>query len=202
MAGQLGSPLSPSAPADPGNIKNPEQRKRQEEDNLLFGQAIQKWNQHDYGEAIRLFRQLRDEHPDSPWAGEAELHVGCANQFQGSWTEARSSFEWILAHHEKGSDIYQKAKLRRSVLHIDQGQFDEAIASFRQMLETEGDWGRRTYAQSWLQRLGLYKANEVAMRDCGAKSIAYVLRQKAMFIKRRKRAARARRDHEASHWEN
>src|SRR5436305_799160 len=62
MAGQLGSPLSPSAPADPGNIKNPEQRKRQEEDNLLFGQAIQKWNQHDYGEAIRLFRQLRDEH--------------------------------------------------------------------------------------------------------------------------------------------
>src|SRR5439155_25888379 len=90
MAGQLGSPLSPSAPADPGNIKNPEQRKRQEEDNLLFGQAIQKWNQHDYGEAIRLFRQLRDEHPDSPWAGEAELHVGCANQFQGSWTEARS----------------------------------------------------------------------------------------------------------------
>src|SRR6266487_2011375 len=52
MAGQLGSPLSPSAPADPANIKNPEQRKQQEEDNLLFGQAIQKWNQHDYGEAI------------------------------------------------------------------------------------------------------------------------------------------------------
>src|SRR5437773_1361520 len=190
MEGQLGSPLSPSAPADPEKIADPRQRKKQEEDNLLFGHAIQKWNQHDYGEAIALFRQLRDEHPDSPWAGEAELHVGCANQFQGSWTEARSSFEWILAHHEKGSDIYQKAKLRRSVLHIDQGQFDEAIASFRQMLETEGDWGRRTYAQSWLQRLGLYKANEVAMRDCGAKSIAYVLRQKGDVHKAEK-ASRA-----------
>ena len=178
MAGQLGSPLSPSAPADPAKIADPDQRKKQENENLLFGQAIQKWNQHNYPEAIKLFRQLRDEHPDSPWAGEAELHVGCAHQFQGSWNEAQASFEWILGHHEKGSDIYQKAKLRRSVLHVDQGQLDEAIDSFKQMLETENDWGRRTYAQSWIQRLGVYKANEVALRDCGAKSLAYVLGQK------------------------
>jgi len=178
MAGQLGSPLSPSAAADPAKIANPAQRKKQEDDNLLFGQGIQNWNQHNYPEAIELFRQLREEHPDSPWAGEAELHVGCANQFQGSWNEAQSSFEWILGHHEKGSEIYQKAKLRRSVLHVDQGQLDEAIDSFKQMLETENDWGRRTYAQSWIQRISVYKANEIALRDCGAKSVAYVLRQK------------------------
>lgn len=178
MAGQLGSPLSPSRPADPAKIADPNQRKKQEDDNLLFGQAIQKWNQHNYPEAIKLFHQLRAEHPDSPWAGEAELHVGCAHQFQGSWNEAQSSFEWILGHHDKGSDIYQKAKLRRSVLHVDQGQLDEAIDSFKQMLETESDWGRRTYAQSWIQRVSLYKANEIALRDCGAKSVAYVLRQK------------------------
>src|SRR6266487_3410875 len=178
MAGQLGSPLSPSRSADAAKIADPNQRKKQQDDNLLFGQAIQKWNQHNYPEAIELFRQLRTEHPDSPWAGEAELHVGCANQFQGSWNEAQSSFEWILGHHEKGSDIYQKAKLRRSVLHVDQGQLDEAIDSFKQMLETESDWGRRTYAQSWIQRISVYKANEIALRDCGAKSVAYVLRQK------------------------
>ena len=178
MAGQLGSPLSPSRSADPAKIADSNQRKKQEDDNLLFGQAIQKWNQHDYGEAIDLFQQLRSEHPDSPWAGEAELHIGCARQFQGSWAEAQSSFEWILGHHDKGSDIYQKAKLRRSILHVDQGQLDEAIDSFKQMLETETDWGRRTYAQSWLQRISIYKANEIALRDCGAKSVAYVLRQK------------------------
>jgi RHS repeat-associated protein len=178
MAGQLGSPLSPSRPADPAKIADPDERRRQEDDNLLFGQAIQKWNQHNYQEAIKLFRQFRSEHPDSPWAGEAELHVGCAHQFQGSWNEAQSSFEWILWHHEKGSDIYQKAKLRRSVLHVDQGQLDEAIDSFNEMLETESDWGRRTYAQSWIQRISVYEANEIALRDCGAKSVAYVLRQK------------------------
>src|SRR6266487_5498428 len=178
MAGQLGSPLSPSAPADPTQIADPEQRNRREAGNLLFGRGIQSWNQHNYSEAIKLFRQLRDEDPDSPWAGEAELHCGCAAQFSGSWDEAQYSFEWILGHHEKGSDIYQKAKLRRSVLHVDQGQLDEAIDSFKQMLDTENDWGRRTYAQSWIQRISLYKANEIALRDCGAKSVAYVLRQK------------------------
>ena len=106
------------------------------------------------------------------------MHCGCAAQFSGSWDEAQYSFEWILGHHEKGSDIYQKAKLRRSVLHVDQGQLDEAIDSFKQMLQTENDWGRRTYAQSWIQQLSLYKAHEIALRDCGPKSLAYVLRQK------------------------
>src|SRR2546430_8199092 len=178
MAGQLGSPLSPSVTADPAKIADADQRKRQEDDNLFFGQAIQKWNQHKYPEAIGLFRQHREQYPDSPWAGEAELHCGCAAQFSGSWDEAQYSFEWILGHHEKGSDIYQKAKLRRSVLHIDQGQLDEASNSFAEMLGTETDWERRTYAQSWIQQLSLYKAHEIALRDCGAKSLAYVLRQK------------------------
>src|SRR6266496_4290860 len=183
MAGQLGSPLSPSRSADPAKIADPNQRKKQQDENLLFGQAIQKWNQHNYQEAIKLFHQLRTEHPDSPWAGEAELHVGCANQFQGSWNEAQSSFEWILGHHEKGSDIYQKAKLRRSVLHVDQGQLDEAIDSFSQMLETESDWGRRTYGQYWIQQLSLYKAHEVALRDCGTKSLVYILQKKGRIQK-------------------
>src|SRR5882724_6804537 len=178
MAGQLGSPLSPSRSADAAKIADPNQRKKQEDDNLFFGQAIQKWNQHNYGEAIHLFNQHRQQYTNSPWAGEAELHLGCAAQFQGSWNEAQFHFEWILGHHDKGSDIYQKAKLRRSVLHVDQGQLDEAVDSFKQMLETETDWGRRTYGQSWIQRLSVYKANEIALRDCGAKSLAYVLRQK------------------------
>ena len=55
MAGQLGSPLTPSRSADPAKIADPGQRKQQENDNLLFGQAIQKWNQHKYPEAIGLF---------------------------------------------------------------------------------------------------------------------------------------------------
>src|SRR6266853_1362664 len=77
-AGQLGSPLTPSRDAEPSKITNPAARKKQEDDNLLFGQAIQKWNEHKYPEAIELFKQHRKTMPDSPWAGEAELHLGCA----------------------------------------------------------------------------------------------------------------------------
>jgi len=43
---------------------------------------------------------------DSPWAGEAELHLGCKAQFSGSWAEAQFSFEWILGHHKPGDAIY------------------------------------------------------------------------------------------------
>jgi len=178
MAGQLGSPLSPSKPADPRRISDPSDRKKQEDDNLLFGRAIQNWNQHNYPEAIDLFHQHRETYGDSPWAGEAELHLGCAAQFSGSWNEAESHFEWILGHHGKGSEIYQKAKLRRSVLNVDQGQLEEATQSFTEMLETETDWERRTYAQYWIQQLSLYKAHELALRDCGTKSLAYLLQKK------------------------
>src|SRR5438067_1387673 len=177
MAGQLGSPLSPSRPADPTRIAGTGKR-GQEDDNLLFGKAIQNWNQHNYPEAITLFGQHRKTYPESPWAGETELHLGCAAQFRGSWNEAKFHFEWILGHHEKGSDIYQKAKLRRSVLHIDQGELAQATQSFTEMLETETDWERRTFGQYWIQQLSLYKAHEVALRECGTRSLVYVLEKK------------------------
>jgi RHS repeat-associated protein len=176
-AGQLGSPLSPSASADHTRMTDAGQRAKQESDNVLFGHAIQNWNQHKYPDAIKLFRKHRQEHGTSPWAGEAELHLGCAAQFSGSWEEAKTSFEWILQHHEQGTDIYQKAKLRRSVLHIDQGQLEKATKSFNEMLATETDWGRRTYAQYWIRQISVFKAHEVALRDCGSKSLAYVLRE-------------------------
>jgi RHS repeat-associated protein len=185
MAGQLGSPLSPSASADHTRMADAGKRAKQESDNVLFGQAIQNWNQHKYPEAIKLFRKHRQEHGSSPWSGEAELHLGCAAQFSGSWDEAKSSFEWILANHEKGSDIYQKAKLRRSVLHIDQGQLEKATESFNEMLASETDWERRTYAQYWIRQISVFKAHEVALRDCGSKSLAYVLRDKGQVEKAR-----------------
>lgn len=182
MAGQLGSPLSPSRSADPTRIAGAGKRS-QEDDNLLFGKAIQNWNQHNYPEAITLFRRHRETYAASPWAGEAELHLGCAAQFSGSWNQAQFHFEWILGHHEKGSDIYQKAKLRRSVLHIDQGQLEQATQSFTEMLDTETDWERRTYGQYWIRELSLYKAHEVALRDCGTKSLVYILQKKGRVQK-------------------
>lgn len=136
------------------------------------------WNRHEYPKAVKLFQEHRAAHPDSPWAGEAALHLGCNAQFSGSWEEAKTHFEWILSSHAKGTDIYQKAKLRRSVLHLDQGQFAKATESFVDMLETENDWERRTYAHHWIRQISLYKTHQAALRACGNDSLAYILASK------------------------
>ncbi len=182
MAGQLGSELSPLFDAEPAKIADPVKRKKQEADNLLMGQAMQKWNAHQYDQAVTLLNQHRVEHADSPWACEAELHLGCASQFSGNWEQAKNSFESILAAAPAGSDIYQKAKLRRSILYVQQGQLDEAKAAFAEMIATETSWERRTYAHRWLLEVSHYQSNEVALRNCGSESIALVLREKGMNV--------------------
>ena len=176
QSGQLGSRLSPAYSADHTKISHAGKRRKQEADNLLFGEAMQDWNQHHYPSAVKLFRKHRSLYPESPWAGEAVLHLGCNAQFSGSWEEAKFSFEWILKNQPEGSEIYQKAKLRRAVLHLEQGELDEATAGFSEIQQTDKVWERKTYAGHWLQQLNHLKSNEVALRDCGKESIAYVLR--------------------------
>src|SRR6266566_5214308 len=51
------------------------------------------------------------------------------------------------------------------------------------MLDTETDWERRTYGQYWIRELSLYKAHEVALRDCGTKSLVYILQKKGKIQK-------------------
>ena len=129
-AGQLGSPLSPSRSADPDKLTTAAAKTKQRQDNHLFGQAMQKWNEHRYDEAVQIFRQHRAEFADSRWAGEAQLHLGCQAQFSGNWTSARDSFDSILATHKKGDDIWQKAKLRRAVLHYQQAELNDSTKAF------------------------------------------------------------------------
>lgn len=178
MAGQLGSALSPVGDAEPARITDAPRRARQAADNLLMGQAMQKWNAHAYGDAVKLFRQHRRDHPDSPWAGEAELHLGCEAQFSGNWEQARLAFERILLTAPAGSDIYQKALLRRAILHVEQGQLTEAKERFAEMLATETKWEHRTYVHHWLLTLNRYESHEVALRACGSAVIAQVLRDR------------------------
>lgn len=150
-------------------------RARQLEDNAAFGAAMDKWNRHDYKEAAELFRQHRAQHPDSPWVGETALHLACEAQFTGRWDEARQYFESILDVAESGEDIYQKAKLRLAVLAMTQGMVAEAQDGFGEMLKTETDWGRMTYAQNWIRHLSLMKSQLANIRTCGNESIAYIL---------------------------
>lgn len=173
-AGNLGEPLTPTRPAEPADITDPVKRARMEQENLDFGTAIQAWNQHRYPEAYALFEKHLADYKDSPWAAEAQLHLGCFCQYNGRLTESAESFDGILSTVAPKSEMYNKAKLRRSILHLDQGDLEASLQGFTEMKRDDLDPRHQSYASYWIREIALLKKNETALRDCGQKSLARV----------------------------
>lgn len=171
-AGNLGEKLTPTRSADIEILTDPAARKLQERDNLFFGTAIQAWNDHRYDEAIKLFAEHLQSFPDSPWAGESMLHLGCHHQYVGRFSESAEWFDKILASASKDTEMYHKATLRRTILNIDLGHLDEAIAGFSGMVRDDPDPNHQSYASYWLMQTQLLKKNETALRDCGQKALS------------------------------
>jgi len=182
-AGQLGGQLYPTH-----KILD---KVREEKINLSFGEAIQAWNKHNYKEAIQLFKKHLQEYPDSPWASEAVLHIGCDAYYNGRHTEAEEGFKWILDKnngktHEGAKILVNKARARLAVLKVYQNNFKEAQNQFA-TLEKDGlDWRDRTYASAWIQRLSLMNSNKLAMLNCGTRALAYLLEKDGKEAEARK----------------
>ncbi|MBI5675440.1 MAG: hypothetical protein HZC48_06420 [Nitrospirae bacterium] len=171
-AGQLGGQLYPTH-----EIKDKEKEKKT---NQSFGEAIQEWNKHEYKKAVKLFKKHIEEYPDSPWASEAVLHMGCDASYSGRYTEAEESFKWIIEtnkgkDHEGAKILINKAKLRLGNLKVYQNNFEGAKVLFRELIQESADWRDRTYASHWIQRLSRYTTNELAMMNCGTQALAYLL---------------------------
>ena len=72
-------------------------KKRDETIRSDFGKAIEKWNKHEYPEAIQMFKSHVKQFPESPWAAEATLHIGCDATYNGRYTEAESIFTQLVS---------------------------------------------------------------------------------------------------------
>ena len=171
-AGQLGGQLHPTHEIG--------DKDREKKINLSFGDAIQSWNKHEYKKAIELFKNHAQEYPDSPWASEAVLHIGCDAYYNGRHTEAEDSFNWILQRNKdksyEGTKILMnKARSRLAILKVYQNNFKEAAEHFATLRKEGSDWRDRTYASAWIQRLSLFNAKKVAMLNCGTRALAYLL---------------------------
>ncbi|MBI4847383.1 MAG: hypothetical protein HY808_02220 [Nitrospirae bacterium] len=204
-AGQLGGQLYPtddiqldeggllqSTMAANGNaVAVKEKLARNKTINLSFGQAIQEWNKHNYKEAIKMFKKHVQDYPDSPWASEAVLHTGCDATYNGRYTEAEESFNWIL-NQNKGKDhegaklLMNKAKSRLGILKVYQNNFKEAKRIFSELKKESIDWRDRTYASHWIQRLSRYTSNQLAMLNCGTQALAYLLEKDGKKAEARK----------------
>lgn len=170
-AGQLGGPLVPT--------RECKDDQRDAAARLDFGRAIEEWNQHHYPKAVALFRRYVKDFPDSPWAAEAELHIGCDATYNGRYTEAQAIFEKLIGEqqgkvHEGARMMLGKARQRLAVLKVEQNNLEEAGAHFAALLDSP-DWRHRTYASHWIQRLSRYKSAKQALLTCGVDALAYAL---------------------------
>ena len=147
--------------------------------NLTFGEAMQDWNRHKYQKAAKMFEEHLKEFPDSPWAGEAALHLGCDAKYNGRFTEAQERFQQILENTSSevgkpGYEIHQKAKLRWADLDIALGRLSDATDKLSDILESDPDWRRRTWARHWVRAVDTYKRNSRDLRACGTKALGFV----------------------------
>lgn len=171
-AGQLGGALVPTR-----ELKDKELERAV---NWDFARAIEKWNRHEYPEAVGLLRRHIASYPDSPWGAEAALHIGCDATYNGRYTEAEALFHQIIADHEGKPELEArlmvgKARQRLGLLEIEQNNLLEAQELFRELLAQSPDWRHRTYASHWLQRLSRFTAAKQRLLTCGADALAYAL---------------------------
>jgi RHS repeat-associated protein len=171
-AGQLGGPLFPTH-----ELKD---SRRDEAARWAFGRAIDRWNRHEYATAVGMFRKYAEEYSDSPWAAEAELHIGCDASYNGRYTEADALFNKLIAGHQGKEHpgakmLLNKARQRLALLKVEQNNLEEAGLQFQVLLEDSPDWRHRTYASHWIQRLSRYAAAKNALVNCGAEALAYAL---------------------------
>ena len=197
--------------------------------NLDFGKAIQEWNKHNYRQAAKMFEKHLKDYPESPWAGEAEIHLGCDAKYNGRFAEAQTIYDQLLnktsskpnsklkqkkkerrarggapseadinadveraaradsleaavmaldaptEDDDESFELHQKAKQRWADLDIATGRWNEAAEKLADIIETDTDWRRITWAQHWLRNLSVYERNVLQLRACGPKALGFVL---------------------------
>lgn len=174
MAGQLGEELIPTRPANPSDIADRSQKSAQEQENRHFGEAIQKWNLHEYDTAYQLFLDHLTRFPNSAWAAESELHLGCYCQYKGQFDESQKWFEASQSRSPTGHTMNAKATLRLGALAMEQGKFKSATEHFTSLRAASDTPSHASYASYWIMRLSLLKEKQTAMRDCAQKSLSQV----------------------------
>ena len=139
-----------------------------------FQGAMGVWFKHDYKNGEKMLRKFVKEHPDSRWAAEAELHVGCNLVYQKKYSEAKPIFEKMVAKHPD-SNIALKAQIRLGNIAEETGDYKGAMQHFSQVLA--GGWtpNEFRYANYRIGKLAMLQGAKQAMIKCGPVALASCL---------------------------
>ena len=230
IEGGLGAKLPPKDPRARGLQRAKGKYERARAINLDFGKAIQEWNTHNYRQAAKMFEKHMKEFPESPWLGEAQLHLGCDAKYNGRFAEAQEIYSDLYRktsdkpnaklkkarkerkarggkpdvaemeqevaqvaansqsleeavvkldapdqEDDESFEIHQKSKQRWADLDIATGRWNSAAEKLANIIQTDTDWRRITWAQHWLRNLGSKQRNLLALRSCGPKALGVVM---------------------------
>lgn len=139
-----------------------------------FKDAMGVWLKHRYTDGAKMLEAFAKKHPDSRWAAEAELHVGCYNTFQERYGEARPIFERLIAKH-KDNNIATKAKIRLGNVAEREGKFDEAIDHYCRAMKMNPRSDQFKYANFRARKLIMTRGKRLAMINCGPTALAACL---------------------------
>ena len=193
-AGQLGGQLDPTydmSSADDVGLADElmaalgfdyaKERLRQREMLIDFGVAIEEWNNHDYKSSYLKFEQYASDYPESPWTGEAKLHMACEARYNGRYSEAALLFEELKATLDNeqfggAQHLRDKAQSRLAVLKAFKNDFSGALKEFDELRNRTKDWRLKIYADAWILRIHSLQATNVKLLDCGVRALGHILK--------------------------
>jgi len=139
-----------------------------------FSRAMSVWYSHQYDDGEKLLREFSKKHPDSRWAAEADLHVGCQLTFKKRHDEARSVFEKLIKKHPD-NNIRVKAKLRLGNIAEREAKVDEAVRHYTEVLRMNPRWDQFKYANYHARKLIMTKGKLLARINCAPVALAACL---------------------------
>ncbi|MHB9037832.1 MAG: cysteine peptidase family C39 domain-containing protein [Armatimonadota bacterium] len=139
-----------------------------------FSAAMSIWFKHRYSEGENLLRTFSEKNPNSRWAAEADLHVGCNMTYMNRFDEARTVFSQVIQSHPTHV-VAAKAKLRLGNVAERAGSFDEAIGHYCSVLKSNPTWDQFRYSNFEARKLLMTKRGWRARINCGPVALAACL---------------------------
>lgn len=144
------------------------------QDEQEFNDAMGVWLKHDYQKGEKMLREFSKKHPDSRWAAEADLHVGCNLAYQKKFSEAKPIFEKLIAKHPD-NNIALKAYIRLGNIGEQTGDLTGAIKAYSQVIAGGATASQFKYANYRVGKLMRFRTQRQALIRCAPVALASCL---------------------------
>ncbi len=165
--------LGPASALDEG-LLTPTNDKVVAQEEQEFNAAMGVWFGHKYQEGEKLLREFSKKHPESRWAAEADLHVGCNLVYQKKYGEAKAIFDKLVAKHSD-SNIAVKAKVRLGNIAEQTGDYAEAMRQYSEILGIDPTPAQYRYANFHARLARTRHMAKQALINCGPVALASCL---------------------------